>query len=81
MLHIVGALANRQAPHWWLVLILGVIETPLGIWAMRRPGLTLAVVITLIGVWAIVMGIWEIVIAFEVRSLAKKLRGRPIPAS
>jgi uncharacterized membrane protein HdeD (DUF308 family) len=81
VLHIVGALANRQAPHWWLVLILGVIETPLGIWAMRRPGLTLAVLITLIGIWAIVMGIWEIVIAFEVRNLAKKLRGRPIPAS
>jgi uncharacterized membrane protein HdeD (DUF308 family) len=82
VLHIVGAFANRQAPHWWLVLILGVIETPLGIWAMRRPGITLAIVITLIGVWAIVMGIWQIVIAFEVRNLAKRLRGaRPIPAS
>ena len=82
VLHIVGALANRQAPHWWLVLILGVIETPLGIWAMRRPGITLAILITLIGAWAIVMGIWEIVIAFEVRKLAQRLRGmRPIPAS
>jgi uncharacterized membrane protein HdeD (DUF308 family) len=82
VLHIVGALANRQAPHWWLVLILGVIETPLGIWAMRRPGITLAILITLIGVWAIVMGIWEIAIAFEVRKLAERLRGvRPIPAS
>jgi uncharacterized membrane protein HdeD (DUF308 family) len=82
VLHIVGALANRQAPHWWLVLILGVIETPLGIWAMRRPGITLAILITLIGAWAIVMGIGEIVIAFEVRKLAQRLRGvRPIPAS
>jgi uncharacterized membrane protein HdeD (DUF308 family) len=81
VLHIVGAFANRQAPHWWLVLILGIIETPLGIWAMRRPGLTLAVLITLAGVWAIVMGIWQIVIAFEVRNVAKRLRGRAIPAS
>jgi uncharacterized membrane protein HdeD (DUF308 family) len=81
VLHIVGAFANRQAPYWWLVLILGVIETPLGIWAMRRPGLTLAVLITLIGAWAIVAGIWEIVIAFEVRNVAKRLRGRAIPAS
>jgi uncharacterized membrane protein HdeD (DUF308 family) len=80
VLHIVGALANRQAPHWWLVLILGVIETPLGIWAMRRPGLTLAILITLMGVWAIVMGIWQIVIAFEVRNLVRRLRGTPIPA-
>jgi uncharacterized membrane protein HdeD (DUF308 family) len=82
VMHIVGALANRQAPHWWLVLILGVIETPLGIWAIRRPGITLAILITLIGVWAIVMGIWEIAIAFEVRKLAQRLRGvRPIPAN
>jgi uncharacterized membrane protein HdeD (DUF308 family) len=81
VLHIVGAFANRQAPYWWLVLILGVIETPLGIWAMRRPGLTLAVLITLVGAWAIVMGIWQIVIAFEARNLAKRLRGRAIPAS
>jgi uncharacterized membrane protein HdeD (DUF308 family) len=82
VMHIVGALANRQAPHWWLVLVLGVIETPLGIWAIRRPGITLAILITLIGAWAIVMGIWQVVIAFEVRKLAQRLRGvRPIPAS
>jgi len=81
VLHIVGALANRWAPHWWLVLILGIIEVPLGIWAMRRPGVTLAVLITLVGIWAIVIGIWEIVIAFEMRSLVKRLRGRAIPAS
>jgi uncharacterized membrane protein HdeD (DUF308 family) len=81
VLHIVGALVNRHSPNWWLVLILGIVETPLGIWAMRRPGLTLAVLITLIGVWSIVMGIFEIVIAFEVRGAVKRLRGRAIPAS
>jgi uncharacterized membrane protein HdeD (DUF308 family) len=80
VLHIVGALANRQTPYWWLVLILGVIETPLGIWAIRRPGITLAILITLIGAWAIVMGIWQIVIAFEVRNLVRRLRGTPVPA-
>src|ERR687897_1060950 len=78
VLHIVGAIVNRWAPHWWLVLILGLIEVPIGIWAMRRHGLTLAVIITLTGVWAIVTGIWQILIAFEVRSLPKRLsRLRP----
>jgi uncharacterized membrane protein HdeD (DUF308 family) len=78
VLHIVGAIVDRWAPHWWLVLILGLIEVPIGIWAMRRPGLTLAVIITLTGVWAIVTGIWQILIAFEVRSLPKRLsRLRP----
>ncbi len=78
VLHIVGAFVNRQAPHWWLVLVLGLIEVPIGIWAMRRPGLTLAVIITLAGVWAIITGIWQILIAFEVRNLPKRLsRIRP----
>jgi uncharacterized membrane protein HdeD (DUF308 family) len=78
LLHIVGAFVNRQAPYWWLVLILGLIEVPIGIWAMRRPGLTLAVLITLAGAWAIVTGIWQVLIAFEVRDLPKRLsRIRP----
>ena len=79
LLHIVGAFVNRHAPHWWLVLVLGLVEVPIGIWAMRRPGLTLAVIITLTGIWAIVTGIWQCVIAFEVRNLPKRL-GRLRPA-
>jgi uncharacterized membrane protein HdeD (DUF308 family) len=71
---IVGAVVNRHVPHWWLVLILGLIQLPLGIWALRRPGMTLAILITLVGVWAIVAGIWECVIALEVRREAKRLR-------
>ena len=78
LLHIVGAFVNRHAPYWWLVLALGLIEVPIGIWAMRRPGLTLAVIVTLTGVWAIVTGIWQCLIAFEVRNLPRRLsRARP----
>lgn len=74
--HIVGALANREAPLWWAILILGLIEIPVGIWALRRPGLTLAILITLMGVWAIVQGIWECVVAFELRNLPRRIRAR-----
>jgi uncharacterized membrane protein HdeD (DUF308 family) len=78
VLHIVGAFVNRHAPFWWLVLVLGLIEVPIGIWALRRPGLTLAVIITLTGAWAIVNGVWQCLIAFEVRSLPRRLnRLRP----
>jgi len=38
-LHIVGAIANRHVPNWWLTLVIGVIEVPIGLWAVRRPGL------------------------------------------
>jgi len=61
--------------YWWLVLAVGLIEVPLGIWALRRPGMTLAILITITGLWSIVTGIWQIVIAFELRNLAQRLRG------
>jgi uncharacterized membrane protein HdeD (DUF308 family) len=79
LLHVVGAFVNRHTPHWWLVLVLGLIEVPIGIWAMRRPGLTLAVIVTLAGAWAVVTGIWQCLIAFEVRSLPRRM-SRPRPA-
>lgn len=75
LLHIVGAFVNRHAPSWWIVLAIGLIEVPIGIWALRRPGLTLAVIITLAGVWAIVSGIWQCLLAFEVRNLPRRFRG------
>jgi len=79
VLHVVGAFVNRFAPMWWLVLAVGLIEIPIGIWALRRPGLTLAVLITLVGAWSIVVGAWQCLIAFEVRNLPKRL-SRPRPA-
>jgi len=75
LLHIVGSLANRQVPYWWLMLVLGLIEVPIGIWALRRPGLTLVVIVTLVGAWAVVYGIWQCVMAFEVRNLRRRLGG------
>jgi uncharacterized membrane protein HdeD (DUF308 family) len=77
VLHVVGAIANRHAPHWWLVLALGLLEVPIGVWAMRRPGMTIAVLVTLTGIWAIVTGLWQCVIAFEVRKLPRRMRLRP----
>lgn len=74
VLHVVGAIVNRHAPHWWIVLVLGLIEIPIGMWALRRPGMTLAVIITLTGVWAIVTGVWQCLIAFELRNLPRRLR-------
>ncbi|HET9322825.1 MAG TPA: DUF308 domain-containing protein [Gaiellaceae bacterium] len=74
VIHVVGAIVNRQAPHWWLVLVLGLVEIPIGIWLLRRPGMTLAILITLVGIWAIVTGVWQCMIAFELRKLPQRLQ-------
>jgi uncharacterized membrane protein HdeD (DUF308 family) len=69
---IIGALSNRDQHLWWVVLILGIIQVPLGIWALSRPGLFLWVVVIVAGLWLIVTGITQCIVAFEVKSLPKR---------
>lgn len=41
---------------------------------LRRPGLTLAVAITVVGFWAIVVGTLQVMAAFEVKDLPEKIK-------
>ena len=70
-MNIAGAITNRRwASYWWVVLVLGIIEIVLGLWLLRRPGLTLAVAITATGFWALFVGVMQIVVSFEIRHAA-----------
>ena len=65
-----GAFAARRIlPDWWLLLLLGLAEVPLGVLALANPGATLAAIITVGGIWAVVVGAMRIVYAFELRHL------------
>jgi uncharacterized membrane protein HdeD (DUF308 family) len=67
---IVGAIAHRRdVSMWWLFLIIGVIELALGIALLDRPELSLVLAITVVGVWALIVGTLQIVTAFEVKNL------------
>jgi uncharacterized membrane protein HdeD (DUF308 family) len=71
-LAITGAFAARRLlPDWWLLLILGLLEIPLGVLALAAPGTALAALITVAGIWAIAIGVMRIVIAFELKRLPK----------
>jgi uncharacterized membrane protein HdeD (DUF308 family) len=73
-LTITGAFAVRSVlPDWWLVLILGLLEVPLGVLALANPGATLAALITVAGIWAVAIGVTRIVLAFNVKSLPKQV--------
>ena len=72
--HIITSFSRRrELPHWGFTLVLGVIELLLGIWAMRRPEATLALLITIIGLWAVITGVIYCVLAFEIRSASREL--------
>jgi uncharacterized membrane protein HdeD (DUF308 family) len=65
-----GAFAARRIlPDWWLLLILGLLEVPLGVLALADPGATLAALITVGGIWAVAVGVMRIVLSFEVKRL------------
>jgi uncharacterized membrane protein HdeD (DUF308 family) len=69
---IAGAFAARRVlPDWWLLLIIGVLEIPLGVLALAAPGATLAALITVAGIWAVAIGVMRIVTAFELKRLPK----------
>jgi uncharacterized membrane protein HdeD (DUF308 family) len=71
---LVGAFAARRfLPGWWLLLILGLLEIPLGVLALADPGATLAAIITVGGIWAVAIGVVRIVLAFELRNLPKEI--------
>jgi uncharacterized membrane protein HdeD (DUF308 family) len=61
--------ARRVIPDWWLLLILGLLEVPLGVLALADPGATLAALVTVGGIWAVAVGVMRIVLAFNVKNL------------
>jgi uncharacterized membrane protein HdeD (DUF308 family) len=81
-LAISGAFAAREfLPNWWLLLIIGLLEIPLGVLALANPGATLAALITVAGIWAITFGVMRVVLAFEVKRLPDYVDKAFTPAS
>ena len=88
---IAGSFAARDVlPNWWLWLIVGLTEVPLGVLALADPGATLAALITVGGIWAVAVGTMRVILAFELKRLpkdvdeaytAKPQPDRPAPAS
>ena len=80
--HIVTSVSRRrELPHWGFTFSAGVIELLPGIWAMRRPEATLALLITIIGLRAVVTGVIYCALAFEIRSTARYCRSASAPAN
>src|SRR3954447_19813362 len=72
--HAVTSVTRRKTRgHWFLGLAFGVVELLLGIWAMRRPEVSLSLLITLLGLWAVITGVIYCIEAFELRSTAKEI--------
>ena len=78
-----GAFATRPVlPYWWLLLLFGLLEIPLGVLALANPGATLAAIITVAGIWAVAIGVSRVVMAFEAKRLPAELdKAWPAPTA
>lgn len=66
-----SAMAQPINPLWWLGLVAGLLEIALGFWASQQYIATRATLLILwIGLYAILRGVGDLVIAFEVFSAA-----------
>jgi len=81
-LAIAGAFAARELlPDRWLLLLIGLLEIPLGVLALANPGATLAALITVAGIWAVAVGVTRIVLAFQVKRLPSRVDQAFTPAT
>jgi uncharacterized membrane protein HdeD (DUF308 family) len=68
-----GATRHRKThKDWWLFLILGLVSIGAGVTAVLNPGLTTLALVFLMGAYALLMGVLEIVVAVRLR---KAIRG------
>jgi uncharacterized membrane protein HdeD (DUF308 family) len=63
---------HRQLHWWWLVLIRGIVSIALGVWAIAHPRLTIVVLVTVIGIWAVLWGVLEVIASLFMKGARKR---------
>jgi uncharacterized membrane protein HdeD (DUF308 family) len=66
---LLGIRGEPDGTIWWTMVLLGVLAVIAGIIAFAWPGLTLLVLVVIIGVSAIVRGVFEIMAAIRLRAV------------
>jgi uncharacterized membrane protein HdeD (DUF308 family) len=64
---------------WWLNLIVGIAEIGLAFWAAGYFGRKVVILIAFVGAWALMRGITEIILAFQVRAIHKQAARGAVP--
>jgi uncharacterized membrane protein HdeD (DUF308 family) len=66
------ALTNRDREGWWLNLLVGIILFGLGAWAVGETDRSLVLLTTIVGVYCVLKGILEIMLALSQRRLKRE---------
>ena len=72
---IANAISGRDVlPYWGFLLAFGVIEVLVAVALLGNPGITLLAAVLAIGLWCVLYGAVEIVLAFELKRLGGRTR-------
>jgi uncharacterized membrane protein HdeD (DUF308 family) len=67
------SIAAHGAPLWWLGLISGILQVAIALWAVGYPGRSAALLVLWVSIAAIMKGITDMVMGFQVRRLGKEV--------
>jgi uncharacterized membrane protein HdeD (DUF308 family) len=62
-------LVKDHVEQWWLILITGILQVAIALWAVGYAGRSIAVLVVWVGAWALTEGIMNIWAAFRLRSV------------
>jgi uncharacterized membrane protein HdeD (DUF308 family) len=67
--------------QWWLMLITGILQVGIALWAVGYAGRSIAVLVVWVGAWALTEGIMNIWAAFRIRSVNRQAAGLAEPSA
>ncbi len=70
---VIASLMNRDVDLWWLGLLAGIAMIALAFWAVGYPGRSAYLLVLWVGLGALFRGISEVVMAFQVKKLAREV--------
>ena len=73
IVHFVLAVTHRDQEGWWLGVVFGALQFGLGAWAVGETERSVVLFATLIGIYCVVKGVFELIGAFELRRLKRRL--------
>lgn len=71
----VSAISDPTLPGRWWEVFIGVISLIAGVILLASPFESLATLTMVVGIWLIVIGVFEVVSAFGIRAASKKMTG------
>lgn len=73
ILDVIVSLTNRDRDLWWLGMIAGFVMFGLGAWAVNEKDNSIAIILTIVGIYCLIRGVGGIVTSFQMRRIKKEL--------